>query len=442
MDTMKRAFLSGICVLLFSVAMAQIDDSRMQRDLEISKNILSSLLKEEGNRMISGRSIDASYVEGFGVIVKLPVNSFAFNYHFNVNTPNVVIADIPEPLPFGDNDIDVRVMHDADVQVQLEEIRELMEDEREEIEEQREALEEEREALEEERQALEEEGRKAERDSRRVVTRSYSYHTPHVVGYGTMDMEEQNARLEELLITFLSDYADLIGQLRPDEKIMITQEGKNESMAMIWTSDNGRDEIRKLGGTGLSITATKKDITAVKTEKIDREEFVNRLDIKRGEPKERIADLEIFGNVFQQYFSPEYSKTFFTDRKPDYERLEGLGAIYSIKTYSSFLENDRYLFPASGKEPVSEKERKEKIEAMYPQFISDIKAFVVDYGRTIRSLGANEKLVLNIKLTNCETCAIPKYVEVSVPVSQLSGYDQQKITREKAIESVTVKEKE
>ncbi len=425
---MKNILLIGWCVLTVFVANAQLDTKRMDRDLEISKNILSSLFSEEGNRLISSRRIDANYVEGFGVVFKIPSNKFSFNYHFDVREPREMFEEF---APMDGEDMEVHVFSDDEANVRVErrierdKERAINEELREEMEEQRREMEEQREKMEEQR----------------TIVRAYSSDASSYVVESDLKNQEQAEKTEEILITFLADYADLIGQLKPNDKIRIIQESRREPMVMIWNNEDGESEVRSDGASGMIITAEKKDISAIKSGKIEREEFEKRLDIKKGEKKERIADLEIFGNVFKQYFSPEYSKTFFTDRKPDYERFEDLGVIFKIKTYSSYMENDMYYFPALGKDKVNKDERKGKIEALYPQFITDLKAFMVDYGRTIRSLNDSEKLVLDIQLTKCEVCSIPASIEASIPVSQLKNFDQQKISREKAIGAVNIKEK-
>ena len=73
------------------------------------------------------------------------------------------------------------------------------------------------------------------------------------------------------------------------------------------------------------------------------------------------------------------------------------------------------------------------------KFENDIKNFLIDYGRTIRSIPDGNELILKIRLTRCEECKIPKSIEVSVKMSVLKQYDQQKITKEKALASIVIK---
>ena len=51
--------------------------------------------------------------------------------------------------------------------------------------------------------------------------------------------------------------------------------------------------------------------------------------------------------------------------------------------------------------------------SLYPKFKDDIKAFMLDYGRTIRSLNDDDKVMLEIKINSCRDCKIPKTLEIS-----------------------------
>lgn len=186
--------------------------------------------------------------------------------------------------------------------------------------------------------------------------------------------------------------------------------------------------------------AKKKDITDYKTGDIDFEEFKNRLSIKRNVPTSKVADLEIFASVFKQFFSKDLSKTYFTEGTPKYELLEGFGAIYAVRLYSSYQKSDKmYYMPTLEDKTVTSEQRREIIVELYPQFVEDLKSFIIDYGRTIRSLEKDEMLMMKIQMTRCKGCDVPEEVEATVKMSVLQQYDQQKISREKAISQVNIK---
>jgi hypothetical protein len=192
-------------------------------------------------------------------------------------------------------------------------------------------------------------------------------------------------------------------------------------------------------GTTFSAEVAKKVITDYKTGKIDIDKFREEVKIKRAAPEEKRPDLDMFANIFKQYYGPKMSSTFFTESTPHYDILDNFGVIYNIRTYSSYMEGKYYYMPVMGEDKVNYEERKSAIEELYPKFESDLKSFIIDYGRTIRSLDEDDVLLLKIRMTRCEECSIPKSIDVSVKISVLKQFDQQKISREKALAAIEIK---
>ena len=64
---------------------------------------------------------------------------------------------------------------------------------------------------------------------------------------------------------------------------------------------------------------------------------------------------------------------------------------------------------------------------------------MLDYGRTITSLDDDEVLSIDVELTRCKDCDIPKSVIVTVPVTVLKKLNQGTITTEKALNEVKIK---
>jgi hypothetical protein len=95
--------------------------------------------------------------------------------------------------------------------------------------------------------------------------------------------------------------------------------------------------------------------------------------------------------------------------------------------------------PATGEKSLTLTERNKKVEELYPAFESDLRNFLIDYGRTIRSLDENEFLILKVRLTQCEACTIPKSIEVKIKGAVLFQYDRQEITRDKALAAIEIK---
>ena len=411
MDMKKLIFLLIISLFFGFKTGDEVDERRMNRDLEIAKNILSTLINTGDHGWFGGTSIEASYIKDYGVVFTIPEHLV----YFHSGGQAFTIPDIP-PIPDVDVDIDeeFHISEDDLSEEELQVQKEILENKSKEIKEHQKEIKIKIKDLEDKKVLLE------EKEIRRFP-----------VSHGYAD----GIDWEEIIITFMTDYADLIGQLQPNEKIVIKQKSPYRDMVIVWSGkSSGRErEVRK---GNITAEVLRKDVTAYKTGKIKKEEFVSRIKIDKQEPPKKIADLEMFANIFDRFYSHDLSQTFYCLGKPRYEVLDGYGAIFHIKAASGKYTLVRH----DGRTTKSWGEKSEN-EANYIDFKEDLRAFMLDYGRTIRSLDADENVILSIKLSGCSDCDIPESLEVSTKISLLKQYDQQKISREKALEQIDLKEK-
>ena len=417
---MKKIITALLIFIAFPLlAGPKIDEKRMQRDLEIAKSVLTTLIKSESAGFYGEKVIEAKYVNGYGVIFTIP-NSIQFFFDrapFEFDPSTIVIPAIPA-MP-----------HSSMMDKKLTD--KLSEEELEEIEEYRQEAEIYRQEAEKYRQEAEKYREKAEK-AQQLALIEYQEQLKNV--------DANDPDWKNIMITFLADYADVIGQLKSGDKIMINRESPNNEMNYVWQQNNKEKGPQKNQVSGLSAEVTKKDISAYKSGKLTLEEFKSRVTIKEKKPQKKIPDLEMFSSIFKRYYSPDLSETFFTEGSPKYELLEGFGAVFNIKTYSSYVEGGVYFIPATGQKNVNSSDRDVIIDQLYPKFVENLKQFIIDYGRTIRSLKDTDHLMLKIKTTRCWDCKIPKYIELTIKMKDLKAYDRQKLSREKALAAIEIKE--
>src|SRR3954470_15547645 len=81
---MKRAVLILIGLLtafgtFFAMGQGKSGDEKMDQDIEVAENILSTLIRQQvGKRIFFPMEIHGSYTSGFGVTFRLPQNNGAF----------------------------------------------------------------------------------------------------------------------------------------------------------------------------------------------------------------------------------------------------------------------------------------------------------------------------------------------------------------------------
>src|SRR5258708_39978090 len=77
MKKMARVVLTavGIAFALVVRAQVKIDEQRMERDIEIAENVLSTLVKQQfGKRNFFPYEVDGNYTPGYGVTFRLPMD--------------------------------------------------------------------------------------------------------------------------------------------------------------------------------------------------------------------------------------------------------------------------------------------------------------------------------------------------------------------------------
>jgi hypothetical protein len=81
-------------------------------------------------------------------------------------------------------------------------------------------------------------------------------------------------------------------------------------------------------------------------------------------------------------------------------------------------------------------------ENAFVQFKKDIKETMLDYGRTLRNLSPDQVILLSVALPACKGCNVPERANVSVKRSVLEAYESNKMSRQQALEAISIGEKE
>ncbi|MCK5699989.1 MAG: hypothetical protein KAI29_02515, partial [Cyclobacteriaceae bacterium] len=110
---MKKILIILIIPILFGFKTGQeIDEKKMNRDLEIAKNILATLIKTGSNSFYGGTSIEASYIKDYGVVFTIPEHLVYFH------TGSRAVLAMPELPAYPDFDMEVDVHIDEEINEQ------------------------------------------------------------------------------------------------------------------------------------------------------------------------------------------------------------------------------------------------------------------------------------------------------------------------------------
>lgn len=420
MKRLRFFWMSGMMALGMSWAVAQkMDDERMQRDIAVSENALSTLIRQEfDKRNFFPMEVKGNYVAGYGVTFTIPTTMFGSVWSVGGGASDIVVLDgTPGAYSYSWS-------IDEDGEVLSETIRGDVEKERMDAELAMKKAEKEMKSAKKEMELAEKEARgaavRAPRPAR-IATRTNSDSLQKIA----------NAKVISAAKNFIADYGDMISQLAPNERIVVSNRGDGQFMFY------GQKSKRSL----LSVEGLKSDLTQFRQGKITREQLLSKIKVTNTESSGKAEpDMELLTSIFSRLYSSDLSKTFYTQGNVYYERLTDFGAIVYMQVYSSNqVEDGLFDMPTVNLRDVDQQARDKKVKELYPTFENELKENILDYARTLKSLGDNEQLVFNVKLTKCKGCGIPTDIEVSVKNSVLKDYSSGKLDKNSALGKITVK---
>jgi hypothetical protein len=410
---MSRVMTMVVAVLVSVGAFAQtkMDEPRMQRDMAVAENILSTLLKQQfDKRSFFPIEVSGSYRPGYGVTFTIPNMQSGFWFENFDGHSDALIDGQPDGFfeTWSNNNGTITYSNSTNGVTVIDTRSD---------------------------------------DAARVAadqsTKNKSFATAGSKSAKTKKQtkvnrdslkEESNQKTIKAIKEFLADYSDLIGQLAPTERVIVTNRGEGERM---WFGQFSNQQ----NSTYLSVEANKGDLTQYKQGKLTRDQLMNKLKVVNSQMDNEVQpDLELLTSIFNRLYRSDLSKTYFTQDNMYYERLKEYGVIYYMEVYSSNQQNgDIWNMPTLSLEEVDQATRDKKVKELYPLFTKSIKDDMLEYGRTLKSLKDEESLILNIKLTRCIGCGIPSYIELSVKNSVLKDYSSGKLSKEAALQQISEK---
>jgi hypothetical protein len=389
-----------VIVMSAPSAIAQkIDTERMDRDIEIAENALATMIKQQFEKKGMWVEVKANYTPGFGVTMRLPNDNSNWIYEYNSNSKARAVAGP------GSGTYVIVDSHDDDNDHGKDDHAKDKDKERD------------------------SEKARADREKRRSESRDSARNVFYT-------------RMIDASKDFIADYGDLLSQLQPDEKILITNRGEGSR----WRYDYGNKSQKRVLVT---VEGTKSDISQLRQGKITREQMMSKIKVVNTESVDELeTDLELLSSIMSRLYRSDLSKTFYTEETIYYERLKDFGVIYYMSAYSS-AEQDRgpreastgkiWRMPTQRLEGLTQEQRDKKVIELYPLFEKELKENIVEYAQTIKSLKDDEMLVFNVQLTKCVACNIPATVELSLKNGNVRKLVAGQMTKADVVNSINVK---
>lgn len=430
-----KKYIVIISILLsgYSVKAQEVNAEKMEKDLKVAQTVLKSLItSNEGGHWYNGRSSnEARYVEGFGVIIPLPSNSFHI-YNFSPELPPM--PDFSEAVVRSLEAVEnLEIFIGGDDEEEREENAEkraLSESERAERAAERAEREVERAAeMEERRMEIQERQKELEERAQTIVKRA-NFQALHMDSLHEVNNEEKIGNIK----SFLLDYGHLISQLKDDEKILVMEKGDR---ARFYHGIHGMEDLKR---GKLSAEITMKDIKAFQNGEISREEAESRIKINKGDEAKPLAkDLVLIQSIFNRLYQSDLSETYYLESKMPYEQIDGLGVIFYMDVVSSIgTGKDLWKLPTQKKENLNQADRDAVVKELYPKFEESLKSNILEYGQTVSSLADDEQLIFKVSITKCTDCGIPKTLEVQASGKTLKALKAGSISEKQASDQLKV----
>jgi hypothetical protein len=450
---MKRVinFLIVGLILVSATLFAQKPtEERMKRDIAVMETALSEMIKQELNqRNFFFMDVKGNYVSGYGVTFTVPTSMISGTW----STGNDVMI-VDGTVSFGGIGLTSQTPGSdlAITEKEAQEAKEAMKsaNKNKDVQKEREKAEHEAQVARNNADRALQEAREAERAAREATV--YGIQSNGVNTYGTYSTRNRkrvnsdslnainNAKIIEAAKTFIADYGDMLSLLAPNERIVVTNKGTNESH--IWY--NGQKAKRSL----LSVEATKSDLTQFRQGSITRDQLIKKMKVVNTVTSEKTEpDMELLASIFNRLYREDLSRTYYMQGGAYYERLNDFGVILHMQVVSSLSNGDYYTpakdvrlaMPTLGLTNLTQEERDKKVKELYPVFESELKENILDYGRTLKSLNDNEQLIVDVSMTKCTGCGIPASLELAVKASVLKEYSAGKLDKSAALSKIEVK---
>ena len=313
-------------------------------------------------------------------------------------------------------------------------------------------------------------------------------------------IDEENGDIEQVFKNFLADYGDLARELPEDESIILRYSpSHSDGPRRITTTRNGRSRISVTTDENYSTLTAKvsqKDVIKFRKGEVNRGTFEAAIEISRSEGSgETAKEFKVFRQILKGLFDQEndhfatgiavlsdddenewnsdafdedafkwdsYSFKTAWGNRVDFERLEGVGVVYEfslgyfLKGYNSIFalgysskknkwqdadEDDSEEIEIDEEKQSYLLKRDEKLEDIYGNFHRDMKEAMVLYGRTLRSLEADEFLIIRTEMPACYECELPAEVEFKISRADLAEYDEGESDFEDVMDKVQITEK-
>ncbi len=290
-----------------------------------------------------------------------------------------------------------------------------------------------------------------------------------VFQYGDSDQEQEVTaeNVTDRMVEFLKDYGSTIGQLADDDHVMViyggTPQSTNNFNAFFSVSGNRININSEPDLPVISVSAQVSDLAAYRSGDLGEQQLRNRISISESEPNSSDnKDVRVMANIFDTAFE-ENEEGFEVRGSVDYLALDNFGVLFFFEArYGSGgpifqIDELDFQFGSDSSQVQAAEELRQRLQktreeaeqkraklrqnafSAFETFKQDLREYLVDYGRTLRSVENDQYILVSVTL-DAPADEIPERIDLQLNKSVLEQMDRGAISREGAINRVSIRE--
>ncbi|MDX2302868.1 MAG: hypothetical protein NW226_08710 [Microscillaceae bacterium] len=282
-------------------------------------------------------------------------------------------------------------------------------------------------------------------------------------------------KIKKLMEEFFYKYADLIGQLKPEDKIILVYDESIDD-PVTYTFPKGKENTAQIKIIG---EIDRQSVADLKSGKLSEPDFVKKIVFHEVQIEKKNAfEFDIFSGILKTLFREGSSENVRCDEDVEFNYIDGFGVNYYLSLYTKHesdfhdLLGDEYNvylrgrtirimnLPEDPSVTINAKKKKDiqevkqyldslqeveskKIKLALDEIEPKLQEYIIEYGRTLKALKPDEVLVINVRINQWvhpfdqeEEKEILMRLSVKKPV--LTAYDNREISLEEAKTKVEI----
>lgn len=258
-------------------------------------------------------------------------------------------------------------------------------------------------------------------------------------------VQERRTAMKAQMQKFLAEANDLMSQLADNEKIELVYDHRSYAYNGY---RSGRDKS-KLRMPQLMIAFVDKKTWS---------QNKNKSTITEQTPEQPDQQLQVMAGIIEGLYKKNVAQSFYGYSRVRYTKLGKIGVLYDLRlnqrvnashreNYISVedgnvIDSDSIRARKSGNYEEIKAKRQQANRKAYQKFEQEVKQYLIEYGKVLQGLDASKRLVLNVALPErwytTDDKQVPRSVQVSVKASVLKGVMSGKITEASAKSQVVL----